>query len=516
MSTATTPVPAWSKTSSRGWEQIGNFIVLVAYSGVVLFTVRYHEKWADEAQAWLLARDLSLKALWFHELSYEGAPGLWHTVLWLAQRVFHAPYNSIGYIGAAFAIGGATLLIFKAPFPWYVRWPLAFTYFMVYQYAVIARPYTLLPLLCFSVAILFNDIRHPLRITAALVLLANLSLHGTILAACFGLFYLLQAITSRSFLSNRERKQYFLGCAVMIVTFAFLVAILKPTPDNAEFAEKHRIAGLSDAERQRLDLPTARTKFEAIVSGALLDSFWPSMFFLCTIGAWSLTRSIPGFFILPIALLIALYAVVHGYAHHHGTVFVAVITGLWVLWPREEEQRQSNSQGRLMLRGVVTLLLCLCGVNIWDAAVVIRREYLYPYSGAEDAAAYLKAVHATEQPLMGYLFGIVAVQAYFPHNIFANTPNAYFHLAFPFTASTLDVDEIKRIAPEYIVTYSIDPQVQLDTNGPTFASLGYSLVHFSDGYYLYKQGIYQREAYLIFRHIHPTGEQTPQPVGPDK
>jgi hypothetical protein len=108
------------------WEKIGNFVVVLLYSGVVLFTVRYHEKWADEAQAWLLARDLDLKTLWFHELSYEGTPGLWHTILWIAQRVFHASYDSMSYIGVAFAIAGVVLLVFKAPFPWYIRWPLAF------------------------------------------------------------------------------------------------------------------------------------------------------------------------------------------------------------------------------------------------------------------------------------------------------------------------------------------------------------------------------------------------------
>ncbi len=103
-------------------------------------------------------------------------PGLWHTILWVAQHVFHVPYGSLGYIGVAFAIAGVALLIYKAPFPWYIRWPLAFTYVLVYQYAVIARPYTLLPLLCFPVAILFKDVKHPERMTVVLVLLANADL----------------------------------------------------------------------------------------------------------------------------------------------------------------------------------------------------------------------------------------------------------------------------------------------------------------------------------------------------
>ena len=118
--------------------------------------------------------------------------------------------------------------------------------------------------------------------------------------------------------------------------------------------------------------------------------------------------------------------------------------------------------------------------------------------------------------MYGLLFGVNAVQAYFDHNIFLNTPTTYFHLAVPTMASELHPDELRRDNPEYIVAYSTDPQLLLDRDGPFVTELGYELVHFSDGYYLYKRGVYQREAYLIFRRIHPSGEQTPQPAGPGK
>src|ERR1035441_6582079 len=108
------------------WWRIADFGVLGLWIVTVGLTIQYHEKWADEAQAWLLARDLDLRTLWFHELRYEGTPGLWHTILWLAQRVFHAPYGSISYIGMAFATAGVALVLFKAPFPRPLRWLLVF------------------------------------------------------------------------------------------------------------------------------------------------------------------------------------------------------------------------------------------------------------------------------------------------------------------------------------------------------------------------------------------------------
>ena len=45
----------------RDWRRLGDAGVLFCYTGVVLWTIRYHEKWADEAQAWLIARDLDLR-----------------------------------------------------------------------------------------------------------------------------------------------------------------------------------------------------------------------------------------------------------------------------------------------------------------------------------------------------------------------------------------------------------------------------------------------------------------------
>ncbi len=491
---------------SGRWWTIADTTVLLLWITITNFTLRYHEKWADEAQAWLIARDLPLRTIWFHELRYEGTPGLWHTILWIAQHIFHAPYAAIGYIGLAGATAGAALLIFKAPFPRYIRWPLAFTYFMVYQYAVIARPYTLLPLLAFAAAMLFKDIHHPERMVIVLVILANLSLHGTIIAGCIGFCYLLQAIKSWSTLDHPLRNRYIISVTAMLLVFLFLFIILKPTPDVGEFHQR-------DDPTLFGPKPTPTQKLVAGVCGAFLDYPVPSFLFLVLAGAWCFMRGRFLTYALPAALMAGLYAAVHGYAHHHGTMFVAAIAGLWIAWPTAQEKSAFNQRERWALYGMTAALLYLCFVNIWDAEVTIRREYKYPYSGAEDAANYLKSAGATNGPIFGYLYGVVGVQAYFDHNIFANTPRAYFHQGIPFVGNKLDVEELTRTNPEYLVVYSVVPQFMIDTDGPMWKSLGYEPVHFSDGYYMYKRGVHQREAYFIFRRTRPSAlaPATPTP-----
>ena len=54
--------------------------VFVIYLAAVFFLVSRHENWRDEAQAWLLARDLNVFQL-ISQMKYEGHPCLWHLIL---------------------------------------------------------------------------------------------------------------------------------------------------------------------------------------------------------------------------------------------------------------------------------------------------------------------------------------------------------------------------------------------------------------------------------------------------
>ena len=137
-------------------------------------------------------------------------------------------------------------------------------------------------------------------------------------------------------------------------------------------------------------------KLEAIFSGAFLDFTLPSVLFATLAGAYCAMRGKFLVYAMPVAALIALYVVVHGYAHHQGTVTIAALAGLWIAWPTPEERAAFSVFERRATQGMVLLLLLFCGIQIWDSVVAIHHEYLYPYSGAEDAAKFLKSENAQQ------------------------------------------------------------------------------------------------------------------------
>ena len=83
--------------------------VLLAY---VLFNLSFilcHENWRDEAQAWLLARDLSIPEL-FEQMSYEGHPCLWHLLLMPLVRL-GLPYISMNILSLLIMAAAVALFL---------------------------------------------------------------------------------------------------------------------------------------------------------------------------------------------------------------------------------------------------------------------------------------------------------------------------------------------------------------------------------------------------------------------
>ena len=472
-------------------------LVLASYSGVVVFTVAYHEKWADEAQAWLLARDLPLQTLWLHESRYEGSPALWHTILAVAQHVFHAPYRSLGYIGAAFAIAGVAWLIFRSPFPRPIRWLIAFSYFFVYQYAAIARSYVLFALFAFVLVDRYRDRQRPALFALAIVPLALLTAHGSLLAFALGISYAIKFVSEWSTHSASTRRTFLYSVASIAVFYLLLFAILLPAKDTEA---THEAA---------LSAPVLASRTISGIAGSLVDNRWLSLAIFLIFALWNYSRRALISFLLPASLLIGVYVSLAPRPHQLGTILISMLASLAIAWPSAAERRLFSVREKWSYNFIVSVLAATLAYQVYVGSVAIRNDVRLPYSGAQDAAAYLRPAVEQHQRIYGFQYGMVAINDYFPQNIFANWQHAYYHHALGEFAPQTVGPAIAAGHPDYVVTTwwePFDPTEFRQRMVIPFAQLGYSLVHMSDGYLLTKTGYSSRQIYAIFRR---TGTPTP-------
>lgn len=217
-------------------KYIPEICALLLYMTFMIIIMYFHEPWFDEAQAWLIARDASLKEILFVLPHYEGHPPIWHLVL-LPLAKSGAPYElSIKLVSLTFSSIAMGLLIFKAPFKRIVRLTIPFTYFYFYQYGVISRPYCIL-MLGFILCAMFyktKDIK-PLRFIGALGILCSASAYGIVLSAGIAIVWLIEIFyedfTFRSIKSFIFDKRFF-ALLILLVYNLILVISIVPKPDT--------------------------------------------------------------------------------------------------------------------------------------------------------------------------------------------------------------------------------------------------------------------------------------------
>ena len=210
-----------SGPNSRLWTGAchGLFALLVAVNSVRLLR---HAMWGDELQAFMIALSSRGPLELFHNLRYEGHPGLWHLLLWLVTR-FTADPLAMQILHLAIALAVWLLIYRWSPFTAAEKFLLLLSYFLFWEYFVLSRGYALMTLLGFG----FVALRawRPRRLVLAwmlLGLLANTEVYGAIWSIAFAVFLVVQ--------HRAQPRQLILGGAVYAILLVIAIATMAPAP----------------------------------------------------------------------------------------------------------------------------------------------------------------------------------------------------------------------------------------------------------------------------------------------
>lgn len=413
------PYPAAARSNPRLLANAWKITALALLAIWVLVVGAFHEPWFDEAQAWLIARDTGVYDLLAHRVRYEGTPGLWHVILWIAIRA-GLPYEKLYLLPASLAVAGAAVVLWRAPFPAWMRVGTIFSYFFAYQFSVLARSYSVDLLLVPLLAAWYpRRTEEPMRYALAIGLLANLNAHGFVAGAALGMELAWQLFKQRKL--DQKRALVAIGVAGSLGLFA-LVCAWQPADNgyihhSAEwsFWKAAFWAVLNPLRHAFIDRPLFLAMQEPQATDAVfgfvvtLVAVWASIRFITRAPARAASVG-------TIAALLLFSVLIYSGPWHSGLLFLFWIFALWVSWPDEPDTLTREVMiGFAVIIGVQMVQTVSTG--LWDVENI--------YSPGLDAAGVVERYRATypDARVAGFGFKSFAVQPYFASNQFANYKN---------------------------------------------------------------------------------------------
>lgn len=388
------------------------FAVLLLFAVLVGIAIGKHEPFADEAHVWLLARDASFFRLFFHWLHFEGHPGLWCLILFLPAKL-GAPYVTMNIISGIIAMVTVYLFLQYSPFPIYVNILLPFSYFFFYQYAVVARNYTLAPLLLVLLAVAYRKkMEHPYRFIAPLCLLAYASLHTTLIAIGVIVVHAIDMKKHWGSLALKLKRAQLISYGIFAAVLVLIAVQHWPRSDNT------LMLGFNLTLKQFA--LTARRFL--IGSGSTLTSIWPlTLIVLLGSLVWFWQKKTLLLFLLPSFLVYLLVSAKPSSIFNTGMFFLIWFFAMWVSFDSHEQRASFELKGDAVMKciAIVALLLILV-VQVFWGLKAFAFDFGHPYAGSAAVALYIKDNNLESRKIYMVSSAAIGILPYFKNNIFAN------------------------------------------------------------------------------------------------
>lgn len=212
-------------------DKLTDLFVLCLYAAGIIFVSCFHELWFDETQAWLIARCASYKEMFTYIPHYEGHPPLWHLLLSVFAKNGAPVDFTLKAINTIFSVTAMALLIFRSPFPKIVRYVLPFTFYFFYQYGVLSRPYSIVMIAFFLLAITYKERNaHPWRYILVMTLLCLTTAYGIMISGGLCIVWSFEIIselirTKKIKFFWKDMRFYSL-CFILVIALAVIVMII--------------------------------------------------------------------------------------------------------------------------------------------------------------------------------------------------------------------------------------------------------------------------------------------------
>jgi hypothetical protein len=292
---------------NRKTELALRWTLFAAYAAVTFVLMLRHEPWADELQAWLIARDCTVPQI-FRAMRWEG-----HFVPWyLMLHVFAAngcPVLCMNLLSWAFMAAAGAVFVFRAPFSLPLKALVLGSAGMLFWYPVVARCYATIPVLLFTLAAVYPArLKRPLLYGFLIACLTNT--HAYFEGFC-GIVFVLWAFDAwkiRAELSRSELRRIAAGLCIAAAGAVFGFLQVAPGMLDARSVGNQRFWPMKMNFYERLATSfidfAGCSKEVANVNMPLLEYLWVAL--AVVLAAWFVRRWRSGLLYLVLAAVIFL------------------------------------------------------------------------------------------------------------------------------------------------------------------------------------------------------------------
>ena len=211
-------------------SSIVNLILFVIFALATLYISGHHEPWRDEAQSWLMARDMTIIEL-IKNAPTEGHPILFHLLLKPFILLGYS-YEHINYIPWIITLISSFIFIKKFPSDIFTKLLVLCTFPFLYFCPSFLRSYTLILLFMILIASLYKDrYKHPIIYGILLLFHSNIHLFSS---AIVGILLLTELFDYYRIKKDRKNKQIIIGFAIFGLIL-FLLQLLGSNTSNFGF-----------------------------------------------------------------------------------------------------------------------------------------------------------------------------------------------------------------------------------------------------------------------------------------
>lgn len=373
----------------RNKEKIFLYGALIAYAIVSLIGAITHESWSDEAQAWLIARDLGVFDI-VKQMRYEGHSCLWHLVLFpFAHLGF--PFETLKIISWFFCVVAVYLILKKAPFHKITKLLLIFNPAMIYLYPAVSRCYAMIPVVVSCIAIVYKDReKHPYLYATLLALLANTHVTMFPMAGMLFLFFWGEKLfLKRKEITQEEKKVLWKSCGIVIIGFLFL--IIQVLPGVFECKVFHVGQTVSQIKEIKQIIPKFQQAIQDMTNRLFQDTLMNTILFYIAIELFVVTSVYDKKQGLVFWLQIIFSIVINGFLFFmiDQRVFLIIVYTMFFVWVYEPKFKKEESLLVKKLPEIAFLLILI--VTLTKGYSVFLSDITKSHSASKQVAEYIEA-----------------------------------------------------------------------------------------------------------------------------